>query len=163
MLTQLHGIKIEEKMCANCKHLRFSYSPLNSVSVQLQEKTLTPIDLEHMVYESFERKETQGYLCGKCGAKTKLITMDHIIEYPQLLFVYVNRFEWGLQPKKNQGLVKTQAPGYLNLAYLHFHEGCKSKRYNFYLLDRSRPDLGLYKLKGYIEHYGKLDQGHYVA
>jgi len=79
-------------MCASCKHIRFTYSTFSSISVQVHENNLQIHSLEKLVDESFAQKETEGYLCGECGAQTRLITLDHILDFPPLLFVYVNRF-----------------------------------------------------------------------
>jgi ubiquitin C-terminal hydrolase len=32
-MNDLQGVKVEEKMCASCKHIRFTYSTFSSISV----------------------------------------------------------------------------------------------------------------------------------
>lgn len=117
LITKLQGTKVEEKMCSECKHKRYSFSIFSSLSIQLaQSKDQRLIDL---IDESLGQKSTERYLCQNCGCTGTLLTMDHIIEYPPLLFVYVNRIQWGAIAKKVQSAVLVDKNGNLDLTRYH--------------------------------------------
>ena len=75
----------------------FSYGRTSSTPTYLSKIILRISDF---IEKFFEAEYIDGYKCEGCGQTVKIKKQSHIWEFPNILFMFFKRFEWGYNPQK---------------------------------------------------------------
>lgn len=97
----------------------------------------------------FAGETIQDYNCDNCMKKTTVKKRQYIWKFPEILFIFFKRFQWGNVPRKIKGKVAIPFDE-VDLSLFCFegqHVGTKDK----------------YKMIGQIDHQGEIAQGHYTT
>lgn len=120
--------------CNNCYTENNIFDSFNCVTLQIEENT----NCVQECFESFMKLEKIDYSCERCGVKSEAEKENFFVLLPQFLLVHINRFEqMDCVIEKNKKII-----GFSDLEI----------------------ENSVYKLKGFIEHYGNsINSGHYTT
>jgi ubiquitin C-terminal hydrolase len=117
------------------------------------------VPLESLIDNFFKSERIEDFLCEGCKKKSDIIKSQEIFRFPEVLMIFIKRFVFHPKPKKLSNSIQIDSQ-YLDLAdYLYADESSPQGK-KFVQKEKKR---GKYKLKSFIEHYGEINYGHYVA
>ena len=116
--------------------------------------------LEDLIFEFFKKEVIADFKCEKCKQNCEISKTHEIMRYPKLLVINVKRFVSNPYPKKLSNKIAIEED--IDLANYYADPGYDQSgpAKNFFVNEKMN---GNYKLKCFIEHYGEINYGHYVA
>jgi ubiquitin C-terminal hydrolase len=121
-----------------------------------------PKNLDSLIQNYFKEEAIDGLECPLCKVKTLWYKKCRIWSYPQTLFIQIKRFVYYPVFKKLKDKVILTDPE-INLH--RFRQKVKISGKNGYSKNcvvENDQRSGIYQLKGYIEHIGEVNEGHYI-
>ena len=126
--------------CNKCNNEIISYENTNIISVELYDELTKSLDEYYNI-----TKLDEYYKCPKCNNSNSCSKKNSIIKFPKVLFIHLKRFKFnGRRYIKNNDIV-------------NINETINIKNY---LIKKNNI---MYKLTGFINHFGNMDGGHYTA
>ncbi len=109
----------------------------------------------------FKDEIIDDYRCEKCNKINKISKSFEIVKFPEILIVFVKRFLFYPYMKKLKNRINFSNP-VLDLRdfYIDYQEE-SSKVGTEYFNKQKRSSK--FRLKGFINHYGEVNYGHYTA
>ena len=116
--------------------------------------------LEDIINEYFRQEHINDFKCDKCKKTGEIVKTQEILAFPKVLVVNVKRFVYYPQPKKLDNKVELQDHIALHSHYTDGHHDLRDEALSFFSKEKAK---GNYNLICCIEHYGRLNCGHYIA
>lgn len=118
------------------------------------------VSLEDLICEYFKKEVIADFNCEKCKVKGEISKSQEIIRFPNLLIVNAKRFVSNPYPKKLSNKIAIETD--INLT--HFYtDPSYDRSHAASSFFNSEKTSGRYRLRGYIDHFGEINYGHYVA
>jgi len=145
LIFNLKNITINYIACSNCNNLIVNY----------EDNTILTVPVCDTLYESFSNfakiEEVNNYHCSVCKSEQKVFKNCKIWKPPMLLFIQLKRFK----QLPNGRILKDNS--FVDIP-LEFDI---TDFYDTSMIDI--PKFNKYKLKGFVNHHGSLNGGHYTA
>lgn len=116
--------------------------------------------MEDLICEFFKKEVIADFKCEKCKQNSDISKTHDIIHYPKLLIINVKRFVMNPYPKKLSNKIAIQEEIDLSNFYVDSSFDTSTPAKNFFINEKMN---GNYKLKCFVEHYGEINYGHYIA
>ncbi len=163
------GSMLCELTCLNCKFRSNYFEKFGDLSLDINkqmsysklwsEKNNPP--LFDLISHFFKDETIQDFKCENCKKKTDVIKTHNFITFPRILIILIKRFLFYPKPKKlNQKIDFTEEELDLTPFYCDYYEDKSHRGKSFFKNEKKK---GIYKLKGFINHFGDIDFGHYTA
>ena len=144
-IFNLKNITINNIVCSNC----------NNIIVNYEDNTILSLPICDTLYNSFVSftnvEEINNYQCSICNSQQKVFKSCKIWKPPMLLFIQLKRFK----QLPNGRILKDNT--FVDIP----HEFDITNFYDTSMVDV--PKFNKYKLKGFVNHHGGLNGGHYTA
>lgn len=124
-----------------------------------RSKLIRSVPLENLINNFFKSERIEDFSCEGCGQKSDIMKNQEIFRFPEILIIFIKRFVFYPKPKKLSNSIEIQDP-YLDLAE-YLHQGSSTPQGKKFVQKEKK--RGRYRLKGFIEHHGEIDYGHYIA
>jgi ubiquitin C-terminal hydrolase len=145
LIFNLKSITINNIVCSNCNNIIVNYEDNTILSLPI-------CDTLHNSFLSFTNvEEINNYQCSVCNSQQKVFKSCKIWKPPMLLFIQLKRFK----QLQNGRILKDNT--FVDIP----HEFDISDFYDTSMVDV--PKFNKYKLKGFINHHGGLNGGHYTS
>lgn len=142
------------------------HGTISNRSIQRYNKfgeTDGPKDLEDLIQNYFREEEVDDFNCGSCKKRGIHIKKCRIWSFPKTLFIYIKRFEYYPVMKKLKDKVKLENQKIRLTGYrqkiVDIEHDLKLRK----SLAGKSGSTGDYNIHGYVEHYGEINCGHYIA
>jgi len=143
-IFNIKNITINNIVCSNCNNLIVNY----------ENNTILSLPISDSLYNSFKMftntEEINDYNCSVCNSSQKIFKNLKIWKAPILLFIHLKRFKQldNGKVKKDNSFVDIP----MELDITDFYDSS--------IYDNTKLK---YKLKGFVNHHGGLNGGHYTS
>lgn len=110
--------------------------------------------------EFFKKEVISDFKCEKCKKSGDISKTHEFIKFPKLLIVNIKRFVSNPYPKKLSNKISIQEEIDLTDYYVDPNYDQSPSAKNFFVSEKMN---GNYKLKCFVEHFGEINFGHYIA
>lgn len=121
-------------------------------------------NLNALISEYFKTEEIEDFLCQSCKKKCTVYKKTSIWTFPYTLFLYLKRFEYYPHERKRQDKVFVPET---SVSLTNFKQTTMDDMQIRKVIadfgDGREYKMGEYKIKGYVEHYGEINHGHYIS
>jgi ubiquitin C-terminal hydrolase len=120
-------------------------------------------NLENLVRDFFDAEQIPDFKCSSCKKAGGVFKKSSIWTYPKNLFLSVSRFKVWPRVMKKKDKVKIPSTK-INLTEYKQKVVSEANLYPYRDMFRGRPSsFGAYNIVGYVEHWGEINSGHYIA
>lgn len=113
-----------------------------------------------MIDEYFKQEHINDFKCEKCKKTGEIVKTQEILAFPQILVTNVKRFVFSPKPKKLNNKIGLKIKIDLSNHYTDGHHDISDDAKRFF---KDQKVKSKYKLNSYVEHFGQLEFGHYIA
>lgn len=158
-----------ELTCLNCKVRSNYFEKFGDLSLDINKQmsyskiwsfTENP-PIDDLIVNYFKDENIEDFKCEHCGKKSDVIKSHNILKFPEILIVLIKRFVFFPQHRKlDQKIDFTDEELDLTDFYCDYSKEKTHLGKKFFKGEKKK---GLYNLKGFINHFGDIDYGHYTA
>jgi uncharacterized UBP type Zn finger protein len=140
------------------------------------------LELTELIEMFFSEEYIEDYNCSNCKKKTIIKKFFRIVKFPEILVISLKRFEFYPRIRKIKKNVKIGSSNIDLRKYVHKNSNesnpitpvqvqsnvMNNEKPIFFVHKNLNPgdsdmEQNLYSLRGYIEHHGNMNKGHYIA
>ena len=148
----MNGDMIIKLTCNKCNFSNFKFEKYMTLNLAIPNKTsFSSVSIERLVDDFFKPENLEDFVCKKCNVPRRHSMTRYIWNPSNIIFLHFKRFEFKAMTKE---LSKINTKIAFRTDQLSFAD---------YLFKKKGPVDLRYRLVGFVNHYGMISSGHYIA